>query len=410
MNKLSLSVLAVLIGASMGAGAQTTEGARIQQLEKRLETLEQQLTQVSSSTGQSSNTGLPLHGFADVSWGKTKNKPNNDGSSGAAVGSVDFYLTPEFGDRVKSLIELVFEIDGDGSVATDLERVQVGYTFSDAATGWLGRFHTPYGYWNTAFHHGQQIQLAVNRPRFLDFEDKGGILPAHATGVWLTGAIPLAGSKIGYDVYSANAPEIAIEGTYNATAPAVRGALDMKQGGTANSNYSAMSGFNLSIRPGALSDLTVGIHGLQAKISAFDTGATAIPTTKLNVVGGYVALQGDSLEFLSEYYRFNNKDVAGGAKHSSTAWYAQGGYNLGQFTPYVRLEKTALDTTDEYFRAQESGNSYKRSALGIRYELNAKAALKAEALRTAFTQVDNAPVASGQADDTEVRLQLAVRF
>lgn len=410
MNRLSLSVvIAALIGTSLTAGAQTTESVRIQQLEQRLGTLEQQLTQVSSGSGQSSNSGLPLHGFADVSWGKTRNKPNDDGSTGGAVGSVDFYLTPEFGDRVKSLIELVFEVDADGSLATDLERVQIGYTFADAATGWLGRFHTPYGYWNTAFHHGQQIQTALNRPRFLDFEDKGGILPAHATGVWLTGMLPISGNKLGYDVYSANAPEIAVEGSI---AGGDRGALDMKMGGKANNNFSAMTGFNLSVRPGVLPDLTLGIHGLQAKITAFDSSSASIPvnSTKLNIVGGYAVFQDDSLELMTEYYRFNNKKEADGSRHKSTAWYAQVGYVIGRYTPYVRFEKTTLDTTDDYFRDQESGDSYQRSALGVRYDLNAKASLKVEALRTRFATVDNAPVATGQQDDTEARLQLAVRF
>ena len=48
-----------------------------------------------------------------------------------------------FGD-VSGLVELLFEYDDRDNLAVDLERLQLGYTFSDEATVWLGRFHTPF--------------------------------------------------------------------------------------------------------------------------------------------------------------------------------------------------------------------------------------------------------------------------
>jgi len=59
---------------------------------------------------------------------------------------------------------------------------QLGYPISDAATVWIGRSHTPYGFVNTALHHGIWINDAVARPEFLMFEDQGGILPATPSG------------------------------------------------------------------------------------------------------------------------------------------------------------------------------------------------------------------------------------
>lgn len=391
-------VLAGWCALSLVAQAETDP--RVAQLEKRLDTLEQQLAQVGSGTS-SADTGLPLHGFADVDLGRTtprEARPER-GVTGASIGNLDLYLSPSFGSSVKSLVELVFEVDHNGELSTDLERVQVGYTFSDAATVWLGRFHTPYGVWNTAFHHGQQIQTAASRPTFIDFEDRGGILPAHNTGLWLTGGTGTGIGKLGYDLYVSNAPEIAVDGATG------KGSLDMKMGGK-GARLGAMTGFNVSLRPLGLSDLTVGLHGFGANVDAVDDTATLLSTTRVRVGGGYLNFQNDQWEVIGEYYRFRNRDVNGAAEsHRSTAWFAQAGYGIGNFTPYLRAEKTRLDGTDQYFARQESGESYKRSVGGVRYELDPKAALKVEASRTRFTDAGTTSV-----NFSEVRLQLAVRF
>jgi len=36
-----------------------------------------------------------------------------------------------------------------------------------------------------ALHHGVWLADALRRPKFINFEDKGGVLPAHTTGVWV---------------------------------------------------------------------------------------------------------------------------------------------------------------------------------------------------------------------------------
>src|SRR6266702_1772959 len=106
-----------------------------------------------------------LHGFADVGFGfSSKRNDPADRLRGFALGSFDLYLTPQVGDRLKGLTEINFGFEESGETVVDVERLQIGYTFSDYATVWLGRFHTPYGYWNTAFHHGAQLQTSILRP------------------------------------------------------------------------------------------------------------------------------------------------------------------------------------------------------------------------------------------------------
>lgn len=360
---------------------------------ERMDTLERQVTQISAASGQSKVDGVPLHGFADVGY-NLSNRGNIQGSGpkGFGVGSFDLYLNPQLGDRIKTLVELIFEVDEAGHVATDLERAQMGYTFSDAATAWVGRFHTPYGYWNTGLHHGAQIQTSILRPMFLDFEDKGGILPAHTVGAWLTGNVRAGEGKVSYDLYAGNGPRL----ESNVLNP----------NSARDDNHQAMVGFNLGYNfSGAAEGLKLGLHGFKTEVSD-DVGGSKTDVHMTGVYGTYIT---DEWELLSEYYHFNNYDTLGGGdKHGSNAWFAQLGRNFGVWTPYGRYEKTSLNQNDPYFFNQVSGISYTRTALGLRYDLTPTSALKAELNRTRM----NGTNFNGLIDDSfsEARLQWAVRF
>jgi hypothetical protein len=65
----------------------------------------------------------------------------------------------------------------------DLERFQLGWQLSDDTVIWVGRFHQPTGVWNHEHHHGQYLQTSITRPSIEEWEDLGGVLPQHFTGV-----------------------------------------------------------------------------------------------------------------------------------------------------------------------------------------------------------------------------------
>jgi hypothetical protein len=363
----------------------TTDSAPATQVE-RIERLEKAVVQVSENSAKKGDLGVPMRGFADVGYVGTNSKHLADGKSGFTLGTLGIYLTPSFGDRVKSIVELAFEYDDDGELFTDLERLQIGYTFSDALTLWAGRYHTPYGHWNAAFHHGTQIQTSVTRPRMIDFEDRGGILPAHAVGLLASGAVPLGQGQLQYDAYLANGSAIK-DGvlTFNSIK---------------DDNTNKLIGGNLRYAfAGSLEGLTVGAHGLtQVVDNAHDS-----TRTRVNVWGALAVLDRGNWEGIGEYYRFHNHDLSGfKGTLSSWAGFAQLGYTLAEkYTPYARLEKAVLDSGDNYFLGQISGRSYQRQALGLRYDLNAFSALKLELNKTTD--------ASGEKTN-EVHLQLAIRF
>lgn len=359
---------------------------------ERLDVVERKLEAMEESAGKShGDIGIPVHGFADVGYGKASVGAGENRANGFAIGTLSFYLTPQFTDRTKALIELAFETDSaEGHIATDVERLQFGYSLNDLATVWLGRFHTPFGYWNTAFHHGAQIQTSVLRPKFIDFEDKGGIIPAHMVGVMASGLVPAGKGKIVYDAYLGNGSRI------------VDDALDANIARDDNSNKAL--GVNLGYRfSGGLSGLQVGGHIATQQVNSY-SGSTLLNRTRVNMLGAYAVYESDPWEILSELYSFRNKDLSDNSgNHSSWAGYAQGGYRFGDWLPYGRLEKTSLSKNDNYFLDQANGRSYARYTLGVRYELNELAVLKLEVNRT--RQPDQA---SG--DYNEAWFQYAIRF
>jgi len=353
----------------------------------RLAAIEREVGEMAvAGAASSGSSGLPVHGFADVGAG-TRGAIDPD-HKGFAVGSLDFYLTPELGERTRALFELNFEVDENGELATDLERAQIGYQISNGATLWLGRFHTPYGYYNTAFHHGQQISTALRRPSFLQFEDAGGIMPAHTVGLWLTGAHRLGGGRWTYDAFVGNAQQIE------------DGTLNPRQSGLTESEFTV--GGNLGYLAGGFLD---GLKvGLSYYTSTVGDDALMPNRTRVNNYGLYATFDTDRWENLLEFYHFDNDDLSGtSGSHNSNAGFVQIAYRLERFTPYTRYERAMLEQTDAYFAAQTSGGSYYRSAVGVRFDLNLASALKLEFGRTVET--DRAREEFGDA-----LMQYAIRF
>ena len=375
--------------AGAPAPAAAPRAAATPRQDERIEALERSVTQLSTGGGaRGFDFGVPLHGFADVGYEHSKRAAHDGRKSGFVVGNLDFYLTPGFGDRVKSLVELVFEVESDGGLLTDLERIQLGYTFSDALTAWVGRFHTPYGYWNTGFHHGVQLQTAASRPRFIEFEDKGGIMATHSVGLWLTGQAGFGRGRAFYDAYVANGSRVA------------GGIVEFNgfRDDNASKAYGARVGYRFG---GALDGLTLGLHAMHDRIEA--EGPAGRHSVDLAMGGGFVVLERGDWEAIGEYYGLRNRDrEAGGARRSSWAAFLQLGRTFAEsWTPYLRWEKAQLDADDLYFASLEFGRTYRRGVLGLRYDLNSRAALKLEAARMRE---------GGEGSRSEARAQFAVRF
>ncbi|MEI6804153.1 MAG: hypothetical protein WCK83_13410 [Burkholderiales bacterium] len=432
-NHFRLSVLALGLASALSANAQSADGDRlkaleqkfgqslavIEQLQKRIveleqgksgaaavaapaavisrvETLEKSVSDLAVSASKGvTDTGLPLHGFLDVGYATANGTPAAYDKSGFRLGTFDIYLTPQFSDRVKGLVELAFEYGSDGGLGTDLERMQLGYVVNDNLTLWGGRFHTPYGYWNTAFHHGAQIQTSITRPRMIAFEDQGGILPSHSVGAWATGKMDSGMGRVNYDVFVGNSDSMR------------DGTLDYNASGFENGT--ASMGFNLGISPKAMPGLTMGVHGVTEKINIY-SAADADAQSTLQMAGAYAFYESDNWEIIAEYYDFNNKDNTGntGTHHSSAGFIQAGLQVANRTTAFARYEKADLNQNDPYFKRMSNetsnfGSSYHQSTVGLRYDLDPRSALKLQ-----LEQITD----EGNANQTVnwLRAQYSVRF
>lgn len=359
----------------------------------------------------SADTGLPLHGFLDIKAGTSSpNGPEKQKMQGFSLGTLDLYLTPEFGDKVKSLIEIALEPNSDtGANAVDLERAQLGYATTDSSTVWMGRFHTPYGFWSTAYHHGAQLQTTISRPQFIDFEDLGGILPGHTVGGWMHGTT----DSLVYDVFAGNGDRI--------TGTAGAGTLDFNATKT-DKNGSIIGGkIAYVFKHGSAEGLQIGAHAYTDKVLTYASSSygNAAATAQANVTmtGLYASYEGDKFDVDAEYFGLATSNTATGAT-GTTSWthsmyFVQADMNMGKYKPFVMFEKSALDNGDTVYIGQLSNSSsYTRSTLGVRYDLSTAACVKLSWAGTndAWDNFDNTKPAATHSYYDKYAFQYAVRF
>lgn len=161
--------------------------------------------------GHSITTNTEIHFFADVNAQKyfgsqspsDPTLPLYKTPSTFRLGSLDFYVFSHLG-QFSFLSETGFEPTPDG-YSLDVERLQVNWSPASWFTFTIGRYHTPFGYWNTAYHHGRWLFTTVDAPLLFRFEDEGGPLPVHTIGVLLSGDLSLGGgAAIHYDLGAGN--------------------------------------------------------------------------------------------------------------------------------------------------------------------------------------------------------------
>ena len=354
---------------------------------------------------------VPVQVFSDVGYfvrttGTATNTSNTDstaketaGRDGAFIGTLTLFATPQIGDHVRSLLETVVEYNTAGAPVLTVERAQIGYAYNDRATVWLGRFHTPYGYFNTAYHHGAQLTPSVTLPTLIR-----AAMPAHTIGVWMNGWTRIGSGKMTYDVYSGNATRVV--GTITPTPPASSGTIDPNHAAEDNKNKNL--GFNIGYNGGdALEGLRVGVHAFTGKFTECTTTPcpVTLTSTRVNMYGTYAHYDKNDVEATVELYHYKNKDVGATMDHGSSAGFVQVGYMvIPDVIPYVRIEKTKYNQADTYFKTLSKGRSYRMDVLGVRYNLNTNAALKGEISRTNTDNVADLSPAK------ELRLQYAIRF
>ncbi len=316
-----------------------------------------------------SGHAFELNGFADVSFTKSTEGADEFRNGDFAFGTLDLYLAQTM-DDIDFLVELVVE-EGD---VLDLERLTLGYTFSDALKLRVGRFHTPLGFWNTSYHHGVQLQPTIDRPHFLRFEDDDGILPVHVIGAYISGRTSTAVGGIEYGVMLGNGPRITA--AEEAGDPNV-----LHPNNISDNNNSKAIAFNAAISPSAIEGLKIGLSGHIAEIESDATVTSGIVNDlDQTIFGAALTYSIGNIHLASEYFSIQDTDNSGATDEdfTSNAYYGLITYTLlDKYVPYLMYENISVKEDDPYFISLGTVDT-QEMIVGLRYNINYRSAVKGE--------------------------------
>jgi hypothetical protein len=308
------------------------------------------------ATAQSPTQTYPefhIMGFGDISY------VSRDASStdGFGVGQAVAHLSASLDDRLQVFGEFSMTAR-DTDYKTSVERLIVRYDFSDTFKLSGGRYHSPIGYWNSAFHHGAWLQTTTSRPEMAKFGSK--IMPIHFVGVLLEGSLPQNKLGLSYSAGFGNGRH-----------------ADVSQAGDAgdiNSDNAWM--LQVKAAPTRFFGLKTGIGFYADTVSPSDR-----PDINEQTYSVFAVWEKESPEIIIEFLHSDHEFVANSAANGSVdAWYAQFAYRLkgkhSQWKPYLRYERNEIDDSDPLLGDQ--GLNYEGTVLGVRWDFSAYAAIKAE--------------------------------
>lgn len=296
---------------------------------------------------------LQVMAFGDLVYLATERDLDQGFLLGQAVGHVSAQLSRRlafFGELSATPRPTGFGVEA--------ERLILRYDFADAFKLSAGRYHTPVGYWNTAYHHGLWLQTSVARPEMIRFGSR--VVPVHFVGLLAEGMLP--GPALGL--------------RYGAGVGNGRSANIARAGDAGDANAVRAWVLSLSSRPAAL-------HGLQIGASLYSDRAANEAGAEVDerILGGHLVWGGERPELLAEVVRLYHEPVATSARMAtSDAYYVQMAYRLPgvgrAFKPYVRAERVRVAEDDVLLAPL--GLGYDALLAGVRFDFAPLAALKLE--------------------------------
>jgi hypothetical protein len=294
---------------------------------------------------------LQIRGFGDVDFSATDQKGTT--TSGFNLGQLDLILSSALSRKVSYFGEITFNAH-PADYTVEVERNIIRYDYNDYFKLSFGRYHTPIGYWNTAFHHGAWLQTTISRPDIVRIG--GTFIPVHFVGFLAEGSIPSGGAGLSYSVGLGNG----------------RGSMINRPGDAGDNNNNRAWVANIYSRPRRFYGLQLGASVYRDKISLVGRDVREW------ITDGYLVWTKETPEFLAEFVNVNHRAVLTDLSTNSQAFYVQLGYRLPWFEktvkPYYRFEYTHTPLSEQVFTNQDLVGSI----LGVRYDISTYAAFKAE--------------------------------
>jgi hypothetical protein len=252
----------------------------------------------------------------------------------------------------------------------NLERFQVGVKVSPNSTLWLGRGHTPYGYWNTQYHHGSYLNNSITAPGSI----VGGMLNRHLTGLEWDAEFQLENqASVKFEYMLGYAPKYTGEVSSFTGLAGFAASMDDRGG--------SFTDFDL-LDPGNLSEHDIGqtvrlsYNGLgnpENSMGVFysNNKYKAEVNFKQQSGGVFANWQGQRWRGFGGYYWIENEI---NQTHITRYGWVQGEYNQGDYTWFSRFEKSHGDIDDTVF-PMFTEETY---IFGLRFDFAQRQAIKIE--------------------------------
>jgi len=294
---------------------------------------------------------LQIRGFGDVDFSATDQKGTN---SGFTLGQLDLHLASALSRKITYFGEITFNALPTG-YGVEVERSIIRYDYNDYFKLSFGRFHTPIGYWNTAYHHGAWLQTTISRPEIVRIG--GTFIPVHFVGFLAEGRIPSGGAGMSYSFGVGNG----------------RGTIISRPGDAGDNNDNRAWVANIYSRPQRFYGLELGASTYRDKITLPDGR-----NFREWITSAHVVWSKENPEFIAEFANVNHRGVLTNLSTNSQGFYVQMAYRLPWFDktlkPYYRYEYIHTPLSEQVFTNQD----LKGSILGARYDISSFAAFKAE--------------------------------
>jgi hypothetical protein len=287
------------------------------------------------------DTGFSARDNANQRWPVATSNPNvyAPGVWGAFFAPrLDLFGSADVG-KLSFLTEIMFEANNN-EIDVDLERLQIAYLFANWLRVKAGRTHLAWGYYNDTYHHGNIFELTASRPYSVNFEDSNGVILSHNVGVGFDGSFDLGNAgSFRYDVEIGNGRPQDIT------------SVAMQYGVTNQKDV------NVRLRWMPVDGLILGINGMYEVVAALPStgaGVAGRPQTEELVGGAHVVYT--EKHFLIDVEGFAMRHNPDGlASTSIYGGFAELGYQIGAFTPYLRPEYMRFPGSDVVY--QYTGDS-----------------------------------------------------
>ncbi|PYX73847.1 MAG: hypothetical protein DMG72_12115 [Acidobacteria bacterium] len=295
---------------------------------------------------------LQIRGFGDIDFSATDQKGS---VSGFDLGQFVLHLASPLSEKVSYFGEVSFTAQPSG-YDLQVERTIIRYDYNDYFKMSFGKYHTPIGYWNTAFHHGAWLQTTISRPEMVKIG--GTFTPIHFVGLLAEGNLPSGGLGLGYSVGLGNG----------------RSSILSKAGDSGDSNDNRAWVASVFARPARFYGLQFGGSVYHDKLSPLQG-----PELREWITSAHLVWTKEHPEFLAEFANVHHRDIQTSQTFNNQAFYIQVAYRLpwleNKWKPYYRFEYIHKPESEPVL---SDVSDLVGSTFGVRYDITNYAAFKGE--------------------------------